>query len=70
MILKKLRHCFYYVRDEYAYYTYDISLQHPTLKASYILLRAGKKHGFCISKSVLYAALCRAVNIPESIGVL
>jgi transglutaminase-like putative cysteine protease len=63
--IEKAKALFYYVRDEYAYYTYDISLQHPTLKASYILLRAGKKHGFCISKSVLYAALCRAVNIPN-----
>jgi transglutaminase-like putative cysteine protease len=63
--LEKAKALFYYVRDAYSYYTYDISWQHHTLKASYTLMRAGKKHGFCISKSILFAALCRAVNIPN-----
>ena len=56
---------FYYVRDTFSYYTYDISLKHKSLKASTILLREGKKRGFCIEKSILFAALCRVKNIPN-----
>lgn len=56
---------FYYVRDTFSYYTYNISFKHKALKASNILLREGIKRGFCIEKSILFAALCRAKNIPN-----
>jgi transglutaminase-like putative cysteine protease len=54
---------YYWVRDRIFYDPYNLSLKHEAMKASNILQRT-KLKGFCIEKSVVMAALCRAVGIP------
>jgi len=63
--VEKAKALFYYVRDTYMYFPYNVSFEHRLLKASHIHLREGRKQGYCIEKSVLFAALCRAVGIPN-----
>lgn len=53
------------VRDSIFYTPYDVSLELDHLKASYTLQQ---KKGFCVLKSVLLAALCRAAGIPARLG--
>lgn len=52
---------YYAVRDDIFYETYGVDLSRAGLKASNV---ATHKQGFCLHKSVLYAACCRAVGIP------
>jgi transglutaminase-like putative cysteine protease len=52
---------YYAVRDDVFYEVYDADLSRDGLKASHV---ATRKQGFCLHKSVLYAACCRAVGIP------
>lgn len=52
---------YYAVRDDVFYEVYDADLSPAGLRASQI---ATAKKGFCLHKSVLYAAACRAVGIP------
>ena len=52
---------FYAVRDGIRYDAYHIVVTPETLKATYVL-RAGQS--WCVPKSVLLAAVCRAVGIP------
>jgi hypothetical protein len=52
---------YYAVRDEIFYEVYGADLSRDGLKASSL---ATRKQGFCLHKSVLYAASCRAVGIP------
>lgn len=54
---------YHWVRDTLYYDPYDISLRHTNMKASNILQRSRLK-GFCIEKSIVMAALCRAAGIP------
>ena len=56
---------FYYVRDKWWYSPYHVSFDHHTLKASYVLQRQGKPVGYCTEKAVVFAALCRVMNIPN-----
>lgn len=49
------------VRDRICYEVYDADLSREGTRASAIL-RRGK--GFCVHKSIVYAAACRAVGIP------
>jgi transglutaminase-like putative cysteine protease len=49
------------VRDDIKYSPYYIHLDLEHMKASYTLKR-GK--GYCVNKAVLFAAVCRAMNIP------
>jgi len=52
---------YYAVRDDVFYEVYDADLSRDGLKASNV---ATRRQGFCLHKSVLYAACCRAVGIP------
>ncbi|WP_330343888.1 transglutaminase-like domain-containing protein [Streptomyces longwoodensis] len=52
---------YYAVRDDVFYEVYGADLSPEGLRASNVA--AGRK-GFCLHKSVLYAAVCRAVGIP------
>ena len=56
---------YYAVRDGFIYDPYDFTLDHEGLSASGCLAR-GK--GFCVPKSALLAACCRAVGIPARVG--
>jgi transglutaminase-like putative cysteine protease len=52
---------YYAVRDDVFYEVYGADLSRDGLKASQV---ATRRQGFCLHKSVLYAACCRAVGIP------
>jgi transglutaminase-like putative cysteine protease len=56
---------YYAVRDGIRYTAYDLDLRPEALRASQVLASG---EGWCVSKSVLLAALCRAVNIPCRLG--
>jgi len=60
------RRLYYAVRDGIDYDVYGTDLSEDGLRASSIV-RAGR--GFCVHKSVLYSAACRAVGIPSRIAV-
>lgn len=53
---------YYAVRDKLQYEVYDADLSREGLRASSIIQR-GK--GFCVHKSIVYAAVTRAVGIPS-----
>ena len=56
---------YYVIRDRLAYYPYYLDLRPQGLKASYILT---KESGYCVEKSILMAASCRALGIPARLG--
>ncbi len=56
---------FYAVRDGIRYTAYNLDLAPKTLRATHVLARG---QGWCVSKSVLLAALCRAQGIPARLG--
>jgi len=56
---------FYAVRDGFRYDPYQIDLSIEGMKAS-TTVRNG--HGWCVSKAVLLAAACRALQIPARLG--
>jgi hypothetical protein len=56
---------FYAVRDGFRYTAYNLDLEREALRATHVLA-SGK--GWCVSKSVLLAALCRASGIPCRLG--
>lgn len=53
---------FYRVRDEFAYWPYDIDIRPPAMKASSVL---GKRSSYCAQKAILMAACCRKVGIES-----
>jgi transglutaminase-like putative cysteine protease len=53
---------YYAVRDQIMYEVYDADLTRDGMKASSILRRG---RGFCIHKSNVYAAACRAAGVPS-----
>jgi transglutaminase-like putative cysteine protease len=53
---------YYAVRDRLIYDVYDADLSRPGLRASAILSRG---RGFCVHKSIVFAAACRAVGTPS-----
>jgi transglutaminase-like putative cysteine protease len=53
---------YYAVRDEITYEVYGADLSREGLRASSIISRG---RGFCIHKSTVYAAVCRAAGIPS-----
>jgi transglutaminase-like putative cysteine protease len=55
-------HLYYAVRDKVRYDVYDADLSREGMRASAI---AEAGHGFCLHKSILYAAAARAVGIPS-----
>jgi transglutaminase-like putative cysteine protease len=56
---------YYAVRDEIRYDPYDAAVEVDTLRASATLERG---RGWCVAKSVLLAAACRALGIPARLG--
>jgi transglutaminase-like putative cysteine protease len=56
---------YYWVRDEIRYNPYGVALTPETLAASHTL---AVREAWCVPKSVLLAALCRAVGIPARLG--
>ncbi|MEM6725972.1 MAG: transglutaminase-like domain-containing protein [Bacteroidota bacterium] len=58
---------YYAVRDGFRYDPYDINLSHTTMQASHIVQRSPRK-GYCIEKSNLFAACCRAIGFPTRLG--
>jgi transglutaminase-like putative cysteine protease len=55
---------YYAVRDQIFYEVYDADLSRAGLRASAILARG---QGFCVHKSIVYAAACRAAGVPSRI---
>ncbi len=53
---------YYAVRDTISYEVYGADLSREGLRASAII---GKGRGFCVHKSIVYAAACRSVGIPS-----
>jgi transglutaminase-like putative cysteine protease len=53
---------YYAVRDKIMYDVYGADLSREGLRASAIL---EKGRGFCVQKSIVYAAACRSVGIPS-----
>jgi transglutaminase-like putative cysteine protease len=53
---------YYAVRDQLLYEVYDADLSRVGLRASAIVKRG---RGFCVHKSIVYAAACRSVGIPS-----
>ena len=56
---------FYVVRDDIRYTAYDVRLDRDSFRASTVLARA---RGWCVTKSCLLAAACRAIGIPCRLG--
>lgn len=56
---------YYAVRDQILYDVYDADLSREGLRASSIISRG---RGFCLHKSIVYAAVCRAVGIPSRLA--
>lgn len=56
---------YYAVRDGYRYDPYAIDLSDAGLSASRVL---EKGHGWCVTKSALLAAVCRAAGVPARVG--
>lgn len=56
---------FYAVRDDIRYSAYDMRLDRESFRASHVL-SAG--FGWCVTKSCLLAAVCRAVDVPCRLG--
>ena len=62
--IAKARTLYYFVRDEIKHST-DIG-ENPVTRSASDVLKNG--HGICFAKSILLAALCRAVGIPAGFG--
>lgn len=56
---------YYAVRDKIRYDVYGVDLSRAGMRASQILQT---KVGFCIHKSIVYAAAARSVGIPSRLG--
>jgi transglutaminase-like putative cysteine protease len=56
---------FYAVRDGVRYTAYNLDLEPQALRATHVLATG---RGWCVSKSVLLAALCRAEKLPCRLG--
>ncbi|MEO1652343.1 MAG: transglutaminase family protein [Bacteroidota bacterium] len=56
---------FYAVRDQIRYDPYSFSDKEENFKASYVL---EQQKGWCVPKSVLYGAVCRAIGVPAQLG--
>lgn len=56
---------YYKVRDGFRYDPFHLDLRPSALKASLIV---GKQRAWCVEKSILMAAACRALNIPSRLG--
>lgn len=57
---------YYAVRDQIKYNVYGNRLERPAMRASAVL---AKRSGFCIHKSILMVAACRARGIPSRMAL-
>jgi len=64
-ITAKAAHLFYKVRDEIKYNPYHVILKPDALKASALAVR---DNGYCVEKSNLYVAACRALGLPARLS--
>ncbi|MCF6469988.1 transglutaminase domain-containing protein [Nonomuraea sp. MG754425] len=55
---------YYAVRDKLNYEVYSADLSRAGLRASAVIARG---QGFCVHKSIVYAAVCRAAGVPSRI---
>ncbi|MEU4449366.1 transglutaminase-like domain-containing protein [Actinosynnema sp. NPDC050801] len=55
---------YYAVRDRIMYEVYGADLSREGLRASAVISRG---QGFCVHKSIVYAAACRAIGVPSRI---
>ena len=53
------------VRDDFRYDAYRLDFSKKAMKASALL---GRDYGYCVEKSNLFAACCRAQGIPARLG--
>lgn len=60
--IDRARALYYAVRDDIQYEVYDADLSREGVRASSIIER---RKGFCVHKSLVYAAVTRAVGIPS-----
>lgn len=56
---------YYAVRDDIRYDPYTFSLKEEDFQASKVI---EDKRGWCVTKSILYAACCRAIGVPALLG--
>jgi transglutaminase-like putative cysteine protease len=63
--MKNAQRLYYWVRDSIRYNPYGIDLAPAMLSASYTL---NSREGWCVSKAILLAALCRHAGIPARLG--
>ena len=63
--LEKCVRIYYAVRDDFRNDPYSVEMTKLGMKGSTVLERG---NGFCITKSALMAATCRAVGIPARLG--
>lgn len=56
---------YYWVRDEIRYNPYLVNPEPDSFKASNTLAH---REGWCVTKAILLAALCRAAGIPARVG--
>lgn len=63
--LDVIRSLFAAVRDEIPYDPYTLDLDPDTLRASAVLRRG---RAWCVPKAILFAAACRAIDIPARLG--
>ncbi len=63
--VKKAISLYYAVRDGIRYDPYSLEASRKSMKASAIL---NKKHGYCVAKAVLLAAVARHQGIPARLG--
>lgn len=56
---------YYAVRDLIRYDPYTYSFEKNTFQASYVI---ESKRTWCVPKSILYTACCRAIGIPAKLG--
>lgn len=64
-LVGKVSALFYWVRDAFSYYPYEVDFRPSALRAGYLMEREGPRRGYCLEKSILFAALCRAAGIPN-----
>ena len=63
--IENARTLYYWVRDAIRYNPYGLDLDPNKLSASHTLKI---REGWCVSKSILLAALCRSAGIPARLG--
>jgi len=63
--VEKVSRLYYAVRDGFRYDPYRLDFSKEAMKASSLLKR---DYGYCVEKSCLFAAACRAIGVPSRLG--